>query len=176
MRALGVFPHGRSRSRDEYSGAREDGVASMGSFGVLVVVESEAFLASTCHWIDSRPDLHLVGTARSGWAALEAAAELSPDLVIVDAVLPGIDGFRVARTLKARANAPLVLLVTFHANAAARDEAFAAGADGFLAMGDFSDEIEAILEAWRTDRPGGAERSTTPGKRAPRESRTVPDP
>ena len=107
---------------------------------------------------------------------MEAAAELRPDLVIVEAVLPGIDGFRLTRALKARANAPLVVIVTFHASAAARDEAYAAGADGFLAKGDFSDELEVILEAWRTDRPGRAGRATTPAKRAPRESRTVPDP
>jgi CheY-like chemotaxis protein len=151
-------------------------VASTKSFSVLVVDESEAFLASTCHWIESRSDLHLVGTARSGWAALEAAAELAPDLVIVEAVLPGIDGFRVTRALKERANAPLVVINTFYASAAARDEAFVAGADGFLAKGDFSDGLEAILEGWRTERPGRAASVTTPEKRARRESRTVPDP
>ena len=127
-------------------------------------------------WIASRPDLNLLGTARSGWAALEAAAELGPDLVIVEAVLPGIDGFRVTRALKERANAPLVVVVTFHASAAARDEAFVAGADGFLAKDDFSDGLEAILEAWKTERPGRAGSVTTPARRAPRESRTVPDP
>jgi len=126
--------------------------------------------------IESRRDLHLVGTARSGFSALEAAAELSPDLVIVEAVLPGMDGFRLTRALKARANAPLVVVVTFHASAAARDEAFAAGADGFLAKGDFSDEFDAMLEMWKTERPGRADRVTSPAKPARRESRTVPDP
>jgi DNA-binding NarL/FixJ family response regulator len=151
-------------------------VASAKSFSVLVVDESEAFLASTLHLIASRRDLRLVGTARSGHAALEAAAVLSPELVIVEAVLPGLDGFRVARALKARANAPLVLVVTFHASAAARDEAFAAGADGFLAKGDFSDEFEAFLESWKIDPPGRREQVTTPAKPARRESQIVPDP
>lgn len=151
-------------------------MASVKAFSVLVVDESEAFLASTLHWIASRRDLRLVGTARSGPSALEAAALLAPDLVIVEAVLPGLDGFRVTRALKARANAPLVVVVTFHASAAVRDEAFASGADGFLAKGDFSDELEAMLEAWRIDQPGRAERVTTPAKPNRRESRTVPDP
>jgi len=143
---------------------------------VLVVDESEAFLASTLQWIESRRDLRLVGTARDGLDALDAVERLAPDLVIVEAVLPGIDGFRVARELKAHADGPLVLLVTFHASAAARHEAFAAGADGFLAKGDFNDEIEAVLEAWKTDRPARGRRATTPAKPARRESRTVPDP
>jgi len=141
---------------------------------VLVVDESEAFLASTLHWIEARPDLRLVGTAANGPDALAAVERLRPDLVIVEAVLAGIDGFRLARALKAREDAPLVLLVTFHASAAARDEAHAAGADAFLAKYDFSDEIEAILEELR-----GARRSAasvkSPVTRAPRGSRTEQD-
>jgi len=145
-------------------------VDSVPSLRVLVVDGSEAFLAGTRHWIESRRDVQLVGTARSGGSALDAAAELGPDLVIVDAVLPGIDGFRLTRALKGRANPPLVVIVTFQASAVARDEAFAAGADGFLAKGDFSDGLDAILEAWRADRV------TTLARPARRESRTVPDP
>lgn len=151
-------------------------MASAEMLKVLVVDESEAFLAGARQLIESRSDVHLVGIARGGLSALEAAAELSPDLVIVEAVLPGMDGFRLTRVLKARANAPLVIVVTFHASAAARDEAYAAGADGFLAKGDFSDEFDAILEFWKTDRSGRAARVTTPAKPARRESRTVPDP
>lgn len=151
-------------------------MASTEPISVLVVDESEAFLASTVNWIESRSDLRLVGTAHDALEALEALERLSPDLVIVEAVLPGIDGFRLTRRLKAHASDPLVLLVTFHASAAARDEAYAAGADGFLAKGDFSDEFEAILEGWRSEQPERADSLTTPARRARRESRTVPDP
>ena len=145
-------------------------MTSAETLSVLVVDESEAFLAGARHWIASRGDLRLVGTARSGASALDAASELRPDLVIVDAVLPGIDGFRLTRALKGNADAPLVVVVTFHASAAARDEALAAGADGFLAKGDFSDGLDAILEAWRADRV------TTPARPARPESRTARDP
>jgi DNA-binding NarL/FixJ family response regulator len=150
-------------------------VASVKSLSVLVVDESEAFLAGIRHWIEARRDLRLVGTVRIASLALEAAADLGPDLVIVEATLPGIDGFRLTRALKARANAPLVVIVTFYASAAARGEALAAGADGFLAKGDFSDELDALLEAWKTARPDRAN-LTPPAIPARRESRTVPDP
>jgi len=163
-------------------------LGSSAAIDVLVVDESQAFLAGTSRWIASRPDLRLVGTARSGPEALEAVERLRPDLVIVEAVLTGMDGFQLARTLKKRESAPLVLLVTFHASAAARAEAYAAGADGFLAKYDFSDEIEAILEEWRVvlpgrdgqpgrdGRPGRAEGVRTPETRARRGSRSEPDP
>ncbi len=162
--------------------------ASNGSLGVLVVDESEAFLASVRHWIGSRSDLHLLGTACNAAAALVASADLGPDLMIVEAVLPGMDGFRLTRALKSTANAPRVVIVTFHANAAAREEAFAAGADGFLSKPEFSDELDALLRVWRNDPPSLADRAEpsepaapagrlrTPATRAPRESRTARDP
>ena len=149
-------------------------LSSVPHLDVLVVDESEAFLASTLQWIEARSDLRLVGTAGNGPDALAAVERLRPDLVIVEAVLAGIDGFRLARALKAREDAPLVLLVTFHASAAARDEAHAAGADAFLAKYDFSDEIEAILEELRGTRRSGAS-VKSPVTRAPRGSRTEQD-
>jgi DNA-binding NarL/FixJ family response regulator len=150
-------------------------VDSGASMTVLLVDESETFLASTLRWIQTRRDLDLVGTARSGPEALAAVELLQPDLVIVEAVLPGMDGFRLARRLKMRAEAPLVLIVTFHASAAARDEAFAAGADGFVAKYDFSDEVESILEKWRAGRPSNDDRAKGPSARMRRELRDVPE-
>ena len=148
----------------------------MRSLSVLVVDESEAFLAGTRHWMASRSDVSLVGTARNAALALEAAEHLRFDLVIVEAVLADVDGFRLARALKSRANAPLVVIVTLHASAAAREAAFRAGADGFLAKSDFSDGLDALLERWRSDGAGGADGVTTPATPARRESRTAPDP
>ena len=136
---------------------------------VLVVDESEAFLAGMRRWIESCDDLRLVGIARNGPEALLAVERLRPDLVIVEAVLSGMDGFRLACTLKEREDAPCVLLATFHASAAARDEAYAAGADGLLAKYDFSDELEAVLERWRAG-------VKTPARRVRPGSRTSPDP
>ena len=149
---------------------------SGGSIGVLVVDESEAFLASALHWIDSRADLHFLGTARTGPEAIAAADRLRPDLVIVECVMQGADGFRLARDLKSRDDAPLVLLVTFYASAAARDEARAAGADGFLAKYDLSDGFDALLSEWRTGGSARAARLTTPERPDRRGSRTAPDP
>ena len=142
---------------------------------VLLVDESETFLASTLRWIQSRGDLHLVGTARSGPEALAAIELLKPDVVIVDAVLPGMDGFRLARRLKMRVDSPLVVIVTFHASAAAREEALAAGADAFVAKYDFSDEIESILETWRAGLASSDERGKTPSAPARRVLRDVPE-
>lgn len=148
---------------------------SIAPFRVFVVDESDAFLASVVEWIASRRDLHLVGTASGGPEALEAIERLSPDLVILDAILLGIDGFRLTRSIKKRADAPLVVLLTFHASAAAREAAFVVGADGFLAKQDFTDGFEALLAAWAEAGVSRTSRSTTPERQVQRGSRTEPD-
>src|SRR5262249_25953209 len=99
---------------------RRMAVVSGGVMRVLLVDDSESFLASTERFIQTRDDLELVGTARTGIEALDAVTRLGPDLVIVEAALTGMDGFRVARQLKSRGDAPLVLLVTFYPSVAAR--------------------------------------------------------
>jgi DNA-binding NarL/FixJ family response regulator len=146
------------------------------SIGVLVVDGSDAFLTSALHWIDSRSDLHFVGVARTRAEAIEALDHVHPDLVIVECVMNGADGFQLAREIKSRSAAPRVLLVTFHASAAARDEAVASGADGFLAKYDLIDGFDALLAEWR--RGGGVRARSVKTRARPGQpgSRTVPDP
>ena len=136
-------------------------MALIAPLSVLVVDDSDAFLTSVVEWVAERRDLCLVGTARSGPEALDAIELLSPDLVILDAILPGIDGFRLTRAIKKRAGAPLVVLVTFHASAAAREEAHAVGADGFLGKQDFTDGFESLLAGWAEGEAGRTWRATT---------------
>ena len=58
--------------------------------------------------------LSVVGTASDGEAALRLAAKLTPELVLLDMTMPGMDGLAVARELGARAAPPAVIFVTAH--------------------------------------------------------------
>ena len=51
-----------------------------------------------------------VMTARQGQQALTAAGELRPDLVVLDVMLPGIDGFELCRRIRASSGLPIILL------------------------------------------------------------------
>ncbi len=62
--------------------------------------------------VEATPGMTLVGEAACGEEALLAVDELSPELVIVDVRLPGMDGVELARILFERAPAPVVLLVS----------------------------------------------------------------
>lgn len=62
--------------------------------------------------IDGSKVFVLVGEAASGEEALQAAAELSPRLVIMDRHMPGIDGLEAARRLKARHPETVIVLTS----------------------------------------------------------------
>jgi len=59
-------------------------------------------------------DLAVIGTASDGEAALRLAEKLSPDLVLLDMTMPGLDGLAVARELGGHEERPAVIFVTAH--------------------------------------------------------------
>jgi two-component system, cell cycle response regulator DivK len=75
-----------------------------------------------------------VSAAMDGQEGIDSAAELRPDLILLDIQLPHMDGYSVARKL--RANPDLsgipIVAVTSYAMAGDRDKALAAGCNGYI--------------------------------------------
>ena len=140
---------------------------------VLVVDDSEEFLLGVCGWVASQRHLRLAGAARSGEEAIAAAERLEPDLVLMDIAMKGMDGLETTRRIKSKSPAPLVVILTFHATQVVRQEAWVAGADGFVAKADVSDDLLRVIEslfapgsAGAEDDAGGPSREVTnPGAR-----------
>ncbi len=82
--------------------------------------------------LDVHDDLEVVGEAADGLAALEAAEELRPDLVVMDIRMPRLDGIEATRRLRARPEAPQVLVLTTFDLDEYVFEALRAGAGGFM--------------------------------------------
>lgn len=73
----------------------------------------------------------VVEEASDGFAALEAAERVAPDLIVLDRMLPGIDGLEVFRRLRERTSTPVILLTAL----GSEDDRIAgleAGADDYL--------------------------------------------
>ncbi|MBN8502652.1 MAG: response regulator transcription factor [Sphingomonadales bacterium] len=60
--------------------------------------------------------IEVIGTAQDGSAALQAIADMNPDVVLLDMTMPELDGLAVARALTRQADAPAVIFVTAHDN------------------------------------------------------------
>lgn len=101
--------------------------------------------------IDVQPDLKVVGEADDGEAAVRAAAELRPDVVVMDLAMPGVDGAEATkRILDANPDAKIVILTAF-ADSADVGRALACGARGAQMKGN---PAEDLLEAIRVVRDG----------------------
>jgi DNA-binding NarL/FixJ family response regulator len=80
----------------------------------------------------------VVGEAPDGAGAVELAAEVAPELVLLDIRLPDIDGFEVTKRLLARDPAIRIVLVSSRDRTEYGDLVGASGAAGFISKGDLS--------------------------------------
>jgi two-component system alkaline phosphatase synthesis response regulator PhoP len=88
-----------------------------------------------------------VETAADGMAGLKAFAKMSPDLVILDLMLPELDGFRVLRTLRQDGHATAVLLLTAKGEEADKVRGLRMGADDYVTKPFGLLELLARVEA-----------------------------
>jgi DNA-binding response OmpR family regulator len=86
-------------------------------------------------------------TATDGESGLELALDRRPDLVILDIGLPRLDGYDVARELRARAFTNPLLMLTARGTISDKVEGFDAGADDYLAKPFSYDELLARVRA-----------------------------
>jgi two-component system chemotaxis response regulator CheB len=82
------------------------------SIRVLIVDDSAAFRAALAHALESDRRIEVVGQAGDGTAAIALAAELKPDVITMDVVMPVCDGLEAARRILAARPLPIVLLST----------------------------------------------------------------
>jgi CheY-like chemotaxis protein len=126
------------------------------AISVLVADDSEEFLEVACSWIDGHDSFRLAGLASEGAEAVSRVEALKPDLVLMDARMPGMDGFQATRRIKALADAPWVVIVSLYDSSPVRLAARAAGADGFVSKAELHERLPAVVRnlALRT-RPAG---------------------
>ncbi len=82
---------------------------------VLIVDDHKVVRQGVRAFMDTQPDLTVVGEAGNGEEAIRLAAEHAPDVVIVDLVMPGMDGVEVTRLLKkASPRTHVIVLTSYH--------------------------------------------------------------
>jgi DNA-binding NarL/FixJ family response regulator len=79
-----------------------------------------------------RQDFEIVGVARDGRAMVEMAKQNRPDVIVTDISMPQLNGIDAARILKKEAIPARLLFLTMHADLPLVEEAFRAGACGYI--------------------------------------------
>jgi DNA-binding NarL/FixJ family response regulator len=79
-----------------------------------------------------RQEFDIVGIARDGRALVEMARQRRPDVIVTDISMPHLNGIDAARILVKEANAARLLFLSMHADLPLVEEAFRAGASGYI--------------------------------------------
>lgn len=119
----------------------------MDAIRVLLVDDSMVFLKAATRFLNSLAGVDVVGRATSAADGLAQAAELRPDLLLVDMVMPGMSGLELVALIKKDTDAPKAVVVTLLNSEDYRAGAMLAGADGFVAKVRFVAEIPQVLES-----------------------------
>src|SRR5690606_4305755 len=143
----------------------------------LLVVEDEPHIASGLRF-NLEAEGHDVEVVETGEAALDVveARGSSLDAIVLDVMLPGIDGFEVAATLRERGHFVPILMLTARGRAEDVLQGFAAGADDYLPkpfdLAILVARVHALLRR-RQWHQAGAQADTTPPDRFTFAGRTV---
>ena len=117
----------------------------------ILVVDDEVSLQETLTY-KLEKEGYKVEVAGDGLTALELARSTNPDLVILDVMLPGMDGFEVCRTLRQETNIP-VLMLTARDDEIDRVVGLEVGADDYLpkpfSMRELIARVKALLRRVR---------------------------
>lgn len=119
----------------------------------ILIVEDEPALQETLAYTLSRQGYE-VETASDGVAALEKARLQRPNLVLLDIMLPELDGFDVCRILRQEMNVP-ILMLTARDDEIDRVVGLEIGADDYVtkpfSMRELLARVKAQLRRWRLD-------------------------
>jgi DNA-binding NarL/FixJ family response regulator len=91
-------------------------------------------------------DWHVVGEAKDGRHAVEKWNELSPQLTVMDFVMPEMNGLEASRQLAERHPESPILMITVDPSTQLEEEARKAGVKGLVPKSDLTSLIEAIEE------------------------------
>lgn len=122
----------------------------------ILVVEDEVTLNETLVYNLERQG-YTVASAMDGHDALKKARSLKPDLIVLDIMLPGLDGLEITRILRKEANTP-ILILTAQGEEIDRVLGLELGADDYMpkpfSMRELLARVKAILRRIQLDKDG----------------------
>jgi DNA-binding NarL/FixJ family response regulator len=121
---------------------------------VLIVDDSASFRMGMRALLEIQPDMEVAGESTSGNKALKSLEEQQPDIVLLDAKMPGLSGVEVTRQIKDRWPQVKVILMTMFADYCSKS--INAGADAFLTKGIPPEDVLSVIRG--VGHPGNPER------------------
>lgn len=112
---------------------------------VLVVDDSPLFRKGLISLLSNYPDIQVVGEAGNGREALEKARETLPDAILMDVIMPQMDGLEATRLIKEEMPSIKVVMLTVSESEENLFQAIKRGAQGYLLKNVEAEELVRVL-------------------------------
>src|ERR1700679_2621547 len=119
---------------------------------ILLADDHQVVLDGLRALLAGEDDLDVVGEATDGLQVLPKVLQLKPAVLVVDLMMPGLNGLEVVRQVKQRAPETRIIVLSMRANDASVVEALRNGAAGYVLK---QAEAHALVDAIRAVRSGG---------------------
>lgn len=114
---------------------------------VLIVEDDPMMQLGLEQSLGNRPQITIVGQAADGYAGVEAARRLMPDIVVMDIGLPRLDGIAATQQIKQALPQVRVVMLTSHTTETEVIAALSSGADAYCIKGTDVDRLLAAISA-----------------------------
>ncbi|MDY6834148.1 MAG: response regulator transcription factor [Chloroflexota bacterium] len=127
---------------------------------ILVADDHPMFRDGIKKLIETEEDLEVIGQASNGEEAVRLAAELHPDVVIMDIVMPKLNGIEAAKQIKAKLPTTALLMLSAYDYESYLLQALRAGAAGFLSKNAHGSDLISAVRAVGSGEPVLDQRAT----------------
>jgi len=103
---------------------------------VLIVDDNPIVRRSLCDLFTQQADFQICGEAEDGLEAIEKAQERKPDLIVLDLVMPGMNGLDAARVINGMLPEVPMILFTLHSDGLVQEQARSAGIATVISKGE----------------------------------------
>jgi DNA-binding NarL/FixJ family response regulator len=113
---------------------------------VLLADDHKIILEGLNTLINNQAGMTVIGTASNGYEAVQLTEELSPDVVIMDITMPGLNGISATEKITSKSSNTKVIVLSIHNDKLYVIKAFQAGALGYLLKKSTFDELACAIQ------------------------------
>lgn len=117
------------------------------SIGVIFVDDHEVFHACIRHLFDSQDKMKMLAVANNGRSAIKLARDLSPDVVVMDISMPGLNGIDATRRILADNPTIKIIALSMHSDRHIILQVLRAGAKGYVLKDSAFDELVSAIQS-----------------------------
>lgn len=122
----------------------------MSKIRILIADDHAILQAGLEAMLNAEPDMHVIGSAGDGHAAVRQAALLQPDVILLDINMPGLNGLEALERIRSQAPKSRILILTMHDDTQYLRQTMANGASGYVLKQSAGKELlTAIRTVWQ---------------------------